>query len=58
MGGCPVGRNGCPPPPKKSIRPSLSGIKMSAAEEEEGQDYDDILGFPGDGFKDNDDVDT
>jgi hypothetical protein len=30
---------------------------MSASEEEEGQDYHDILGFPGDGFKDNDDVD-
>ena len=30
---------------------------MSAPVEEGGQDYDDILGFPGDGFKDNDDTD-
>ena len=29
---------------------------MSAPEEEGGQDYDDILGFPGDGFRDKDDV--
>jgi hypothetical protein len=28
---------------------------MSAPETEGGQDYDDILGFPGDGFKDKDD---
>jgi len=27
---------------------------MSAPEAEGGQDYDDILGFPGDGFKDKD----
>jgi hypothetical protein len=27
---------------------------MSAPEEEGGQDYDDFLGFPGDGFKDKD----
>ncbi len=25
-------------------------------EEEGGQDYDDILGFPGDGFKDKEEV--
>ena len=30
---------------------------MSSTEEEGGQDYDDFLGFPGDGFKDNDDTD-
>jgi hypothetical protein len=29
---------------------------MSVPEEEGGQDYDDILGFPGDGFKDKDDT--
>ena len=29
---------------------------MSAPEAEGGQDYDDILGFPGDGFKDKDDA--
>jgi hypothetical protein len=29
---------------------------MSAPESKGGQDYDDILGFPGDGFKDKDDV--
>jgi hypothetical protein len=29
---------------------------MSAPETEGGQDYDDILGFPGDGFKDKDDA--
>jgi hypothetical protein len=29
---------------------------MSAPVEEGGQDYDDILGFPGDGFKDKDDT--
>jgi hypothetical protein len=28
---------------------------MSAPQAEGGQDYDDILGFPGDGFKDKDD---
>ena len=30
---------------------------MSAPEEEGGQDYDDMFGFPGDGFKDKDDAD-
>jgi hypothetical protein len=29
---------------------------MSAPAAEGGQDYDDILGFPGDGFKDKDDA--
>jgi hypothetical protein len=29
---------------------------MSAPKEEGAQDYDDILGFPGDGFKDKDDT--
>ena len=32
------------------------GIEMSVSVSEGGQDYDDILGFPGDGFKDKDDV--
>jgi hypothetical protein len=36
--------------PKKRICPA------SAPEAEGGQDYDDILGFPGDGFKDKDDA--
>ena len=58
MVGCPVGRNGWSPPQKKAIRPHLSGIKMSAAEQDGGQDDDDVLGFPGDGFKDNDDPDS
>ncbi len=39
--------------PKKRIRPVS---EMSAPESKGGQDYDDILGFPGDGFKDKDDV--
>ena len=30
--------------------------KMSVPEAEGGQDQDDILGFPGDGFKDKDDA--
>ena len=30
---------------------------MSVSEEEGGQDYDDILGYPGDGSKDKDDTD-
>ena len=30
----------------------VTGIKMSVPEEEGGKDYDDILGFPEDGFKD------
>jgi hypothetical protein len=30
--------------------------KVSSSEEEGGQDYDDILGFPGNGFKDKDDA--
>jgi hypothetical protein len=30
---------------------------MSATEQEGGQDDDGVLGFPGDGFKDNDDTD-
>jgi hypothetical protein len=37
--------------PKKSIRPS----KMSAPAEEGGQDDDDILGFPRNGFEDKPD---
>ena len=36
--------------PKKSSVRSLTGIEMSSSTEEGGQDYDDILGFPGDGF--------
>ena len=39
--------------PKKHIRPVS---EMSAPEVEGGQDYDDILVFPGDGFKDKDDA--
>ena len=46
-----VGRDGCLFPQKKaSVRP-CTGIKMSAPAEG-GQDHDDILGFPGDGFED------
>ena len=47
-----VGRDRTPVP-KKHIRPVS---EMSTPEVEGGQDYDDILGFPGDGFKDKDDV--
>ena len=48
---------GHPSTPKTtSVRP-FTGIKMSAPEEEGGQDYDDILGYPGDGSKDKDDTD-
>jgi hypothetical protein len=36
---------------------SFPGIKMSTPEVEGGQYYDDILGFSGDGFKDEDDTD-
>jgi hypothetical protein len=43
-----VGRDGCYLPKKKSAS------EMSAPEAEVGQDYGDILGFPGDGFKDKD----
>jgi hypothetical protein len=35
--------------PPKSIRPALDWIKMSAPEEQGGQDYNDILGFAGPG---------
>ena len=38
--------------PKKRIRPVS---EMSAPEAKGGQDYDDILGFPGDGFQDAED---
>ena len=40
-------------PKKASVRP-FKGIKMSAPALETGQDDDDILGFPGDGFVDQD----
>jgi hypothetical protein len=46
-----VGRDGCLFSQKKSIRPTRTGIKMSAPEAG-GQDHDDILRFPGDGFED------
>jgi hypothetical protein len=39
------------PKQKSSVRP-CTGIKMSAPEAEGGQDHDDILRFPGDGFED------
>ena len=42
-------------PKKTSVRP-FTGIKMSAPVSEGGQDDDDILGFPGDGFVDKTDV--
>ena len=46
---------GGPTPPsvtkKNPSGPSLA-IKMSVPETEGGQDHDDILGFPGDGFED------
>ncbi len=46
---------GYPSVPKKpSVRP-LKGIKMSAPALEGGQDDDDILGCPGDGFVDKTD---
>jgi hypothetical protein len=38
---------------KKRIRPVS---EMSSPEAEGGQDYGDILGFPGDGFKDKNDA--
>jgi hypothetical protein len=44
-------RDGLSVRPKKSIRPS----KMSAFAEEGGQDDDDILGFPRNGFEDKPD---
>ena len=43
-------------PLKKASVRSFTGIRMSVPAAEGGQDYDDILGFPGDGFKDKDDT--
>ena len=45
-----VGRDGCLFPQKQ--HPFFSTLKMSAPEVEGGQDHDDILGFPGDGYQD------
>ena len=42
-------------PQKASVRP-FTGIKMSAPVTVGGQDDDDILGFPGDGFEDKTDA--
>ncbi len=50
-----VGRDGCLFPQKQHpfFFSALSFlIKMSAPEAEGGQDRDDILGFPGDGYQD------
>jgi hypothetical protein len=50
-----VGRDGCLFPQKQY--PFFFRIKMSAPEAEGGQDRDDILGFPGDGYQDPQDGD-
>ena len=57
MTGCPVGRDGCLQPKKKASDRPFTWMEMSAPVTEGGQDYDDILGFPGDGFQDKDAVD-
>ena len=44
-----VGRHGCLVFKKKAC---VRGSKMSVLEAQGGQDEDDILGFPGDGFLD------
>ena len=43
------------PPSKKSIRPTLDRDQNVCPEDEGGQDYDDMLGFPAD--KDDTDPD-
>ena len=45
-----------PSVPKKSSVCPFTRTKMSAPAEEGGQDDDDILGFPGDGFEDKTDA--
>jgi hypothetical protein len=47
-----VGRDGCLVFKKKGYVRSSCGSKMWIPEAEGGQDEDDILGFPGDGFLD------
>ena len=47
-----VGRHGCLVFKKKVCVRASRGSKMSGLEAEGGQDEDDILGFPGDGFLD------
>jgi hypothetical protein len=47
-----VGRDGCLVFKKKACVRASCSSKMSVPEAEGGQEQDDILGFPGDGFQD------